>query len=230
MFTKLMKPSVFALIILAMLIAGCNAPAPAQPTQEPVQAQPTADLAATAEVLRTEVAAEIAAQLTSTALAMPTETPVPTATTVPDTATPAPTLTPSSATATAIPTIRIITVYPTFTPTPGPYQCQITAMEVPYGQKFPPGAEFDGRWTVRNSGTRDWEEGNVDLTYISGQKFQKRGDAFDIDEGLDTGDTMQVIVDMVAPRSAGFYHADWALRYDGTVMCYLPVDIWVVNQ
>ena len=227
---RFMKPAVFTLIILAMLTAGCNAPAPVQPTQEPVQAQPTADLAATAAVLRTEVAAEIAAQMTSTALAMPTDTPEPTATVVPDTATPAPTLTPSSATSTAIPTIRIITVYPTFTPTPGPYQCQITAMEVPYGSKMPPGAEFDGRWTVRNSGTRDWEEGNVDLTYISGQKMQKRGDVFDIDEGLDTGDTMQVIVDMVAPRDPGLYHADWALRYDGTIMCYLPVDIWVVNQ
>lgn len=230
MLTKVFRPAVFTLIILALLAAGCNTPAPVQPTQAPAQAQPTGDLAATASVLRTEVAAEFAAQMTSTALAMPTNTTEPTATTVPDTATPAPTLTPSSATATAIPTIRIITVYPTFTPTPGPYQCQITAMEVPYGQKLPPGAEFDGRWTVKNTGTRDWEEGNVDLTYVSGQKMQKRGDAFDIDEGLDKGKTMQLIVDMVAPRDTGFYHTDWALRYDGTVMCYLPVDIWVVNQ
>ncbi len=226
--SKITKTTVLLLAALALL-TGCTAPqaTPPPPTAAPTQA---IDMAATADALRTEVAAEIAQQMTGTALAMPTDTATPTATTVPDTATPAPTLTPSQATATAIPTIRIITVYPTFTPTPGPYQCQVTNQSIPYGMKMSPGNEFDGRWTVKNTGTKDWNAGTADFAYISGAKMQKRGDAFDIDAGLDTGDSMDLIVDMVAPRDTGFYHADWAVRMDGTVMCYLAVDIWVVNQ
>lgn len=224
--TKFVKTTLMLVGIL-ILLTGCTGQAPVLPTAVPTQ---VIDLAATANALRTEVAGEIAAQLTSTALAMPTNTEVPTATAIPDTATPAPSLTPSVATATAIPTIRIITVYPTFTPTVGPYQCQVTNQSIGYGMKIGRGNEFDGRWTIKNTGTKDWNAGTADLVYISGTKMQKRGDSYDIDKGLDTGDSMDVIVDMFAPRDTGFYHADWAVRMDGTVMCYLAVDIWVVNQ
>ncbi len=225
---KRIFPVLFLLVAVSLLAAACSPTAvPAQPTMVPTQA---VDLAATAEVLRTEVAATIASDMTSTAMAMPTATTPPTNTPEPPTATPAPTLTVALASPTAIPTIRIITTYPTFTPTPGPYQCQITAISPAYGAKLGPRAEFDARWTIKNTGTKDWDDDAVDYLYVSGTKMQKRGDSFDLDQGLDTGKTIDIIVDMVAPNDLGFYHADWSVRYNGQTMCTLPVDIWVVNQ
>jgi hypothetical protein len=106
----------------------------------------------------------------------------------------------------------------------------VTAMAQPYGVKMTPGTEFDGRWTIKNTGTSDWNAGTTDFAYVSGQKMQKRGDAFDIEAGLDVGKTMDLIVDMVAPRDTGFYHAEWAVKRSGTTLCILPIDIWVVNQ
>lgn len=215
------------LSILSLALAACSA-AVTPPTTEVPTTDPGA-MQATSDALNTQVADAVAHALTSTALANP-----PTATALPPTDTPTttPSLTPIPATSTPVPTIFVptatrVVVLPSATPTQGKYQCIVTAQAPAQWGVIPPGNEFDANWTIKNVGTQDWASGEVDYYYIDGQAMQKRGDAFDLNQGVDTGDTVKLVVDMVAPRTNGYYTTTWGVRYNGTLMCTMKIEITV---
>lgn len=218
-----MKKSIMISILAVMLtMAGCS-------IASPVQLNPTAgpDLAATADVLRTAVASTVVAAVTSTAEAIPTNTPIPTETPVPDTATPTATVVTPTAPPTVIPTLKIVTLAPSFTNTPGPYSCAITKQALKWGQTVPPGAELDGRWTVKNIGKHDWDTGTLKYEYSGGSKLYAYKDSYAINKGVDTGDSIEIIVDLNVPKEPGYYHMEWVLSSDEHTLCTLPVDIRV---
>ncbi len=131
-----------------------------------------------------------------------------------------------SATITLTPT-PTETETPTASPTSSAYQCDVVSSFPGYDQVFPPGGDFDGRWTLKNTGTEKWGD-NVDLIYISGAKFQTGGDAVDIlKSSVATGETTDVIVDMLAPREAGTYKTVWRLRSGGMTFCEVTLQIIV---
>ncbi len=115
---------------------------------------------------------------------------------------------------------------PTVSPTSEAYQCSIVSAFPEPNHQFPPGGDFDGRWTLKNTGTQTWESG-VDLVYISGTKFQTRGDAVDLPSIVDPSNSVEVIVDMLAPHEPGTYETNWALRKDGNYFCNLRLVIKV---
>lgn len=220
--TNKLRLTLITSLIFVIAVTACSPSVqPTIPTQDPQALQQTAD------ALGTQVAATFASGLTATAAANPTATPTVTATaTTEPTATQLPTLTPppTVVVATLAPT-RII--LPTVTSTPGEFQCAVTKQNPPAGSVLTPGVDFDARWTVRNTGTEDWASGAADYGYVSGEEMHEGNDAYDLNVAVDTGDTVDIIVDMVAPRSDGRYQAQWAVTQDGAVMCYLPVDITV---
>ncbi|MHB8191854.1 MAG: NBR1-Ig-like domain-containing protein [Bellilinea sp.] len=206
-------------LVLTMLLSACNAFGPAaQPTPDPAAIQATLDAVA-ASALET-----LAFQLTSTAQAVPTNTPVPTlepTATPTTTLEPTPTQVPPTATNTRIPA----TATSTFTPTPGNYSCQIVSISPASGSSLKVGVDFDMIWTVKNNGLKNWDVGTLDLKYDSGQKMQSYGDVFDMNTLVETGKELKLVVDMVMPTTTGTYTATWKLLLNGASICSLPVNV-----
>jgi hypothetical protein len=221
---KMKKNIRLVVILLALLVAAGCTPSfitPANPTPPP-------DLAITASVLQTQVANTVVAAVTRTAEAI-TTTPAPTETPFLETSTPTPTvfITPT-APPTSIPT-TFVTLYPSFTNTPGPWQCAITNQVLKWGAKVPRNVDMDARWTVKNVGTEDWESGGLKYEYVTGQKFFQHDSSYSINESVNKGESTDLVVDLLTPKVPGYYHMEWALRYGDTTLCILPVDIYVTE-
>lgn len=212
------------ILALALLLSACGSLAP---TPDPVIQQATVD-ASVAQTLQA-----VSAALTSTAMALPTSTftlaPTlePTATFTPEaTATLAPSPTNTWIPFTAVPNTPV----PSATPTPGAYACKLIGVSPADGTKIKTNWDFDGAWTVKNIGTKRWEVGSLDLKYVSGTKFQTKGDIFDVSKEVAPGAEFTLIVDMKTPSTAGKYTAAWMLTMNGTdAFCSLPLNIEVVN-
>ena len=128
-----------------------------------------------------------------------------------------------TATDTLTPTATF-TETPTVTPTNSAYQCIVTRSLPLPGTEYSPGGEFDGRWTLENTGTETWEA-SVDMIYISGAKFTNNVDAVDLDKTVAPGESYEVIVDMFAPPDVGTYETTWALRKDDLHFCQVTLRI-----
>ncbi len=230
-YTSTMKQLTF-LVLTTVLLASCTA---LQPTQAP---QPTVDTEATMNVVRTEAAATVEAELAS----RPTATPLPTATQPPATPTvaeptatlaPLPTATLPPA-PTAIPTKTTApgggggVVVPTWTATATSYQCSVTAAAPASGAVFAPNADFDGRWTLKNTGTQAWMDYDVDYRWAeTGAKLHTGAAAFDLPSSIQPGDSVELIVDMEAPDTVGSYTTTWVLAKGSQVLCTMVVKIEV---
>lgn len=209
------------LIATTMLLSACSALAPA-PTVDPASQQATVDAAVQQALLA------FSANLTSTAAAQPTSTFTATATLEPTaTFTPAATATPlPTATKTRVP----YTAVPTATATSAAYSCKLVSYTPADGTKIKLNEDFDGAWVVKNTGTKPWEIGTLDLKYVSGTKFQTKADAFDVNVVIAAGAEYTLIVDMKAPAATGKYTTSWMLTMDGiTAFCTLPLSIEAVN-
>ncbi|PKO00386.1 MAG: hypothetical protein CVU42_04225 [Chloroflexi bacterium HGW-Chloroflexi-4] len=222
---RIVVPSI--LMIIVLLLSGCNYQIqPTTPTVDPVALQATVDASVAQAVLATALAQ------TSTAAAMPTSTFTATATLEP-TATETATAT-STATATAAVVIPTATntyvptvAKPTATSTPLPYTCSLVSTSPSAGTKMSANADFDSSWKIKNTGSKDWQVGYVDLRYVSGTKMQTLADVFDVNVALARGAEHTIIIDMKAPGTAGKYTASFALVMEGITMCTLPVNIEV---
>lgn len=156
---------------------------------------------------------------------------------------------PSTPTLTPTPT-RVPSATPTWTPTfiyvipkgPGPtakpgttataemsssqYACDLLAQDPEDGTRFNPKVSFDGVWEVRNIGTKNWPGTNVDFVYVTGDKFHEQA-VYDLSDTVQPGKSIDLIVDMVAPKKAGTYETEWALRRSGQLFCHLTMTIVV---
>jgi len=219
------------ILILAALLPACSLGGLASQS-------PTADLQKTNAVAQTQVALTVAAELTR--LAPQGGQNSPTATLVVNTATQAPTAT-ATVTLTPIPSFTPITPSPTNTIAPPTATfvptwtattfsgCSITEQGVAFGDDFPKNADFDGKWVVKNTSTETWYASEVDIKYISGQKFQVNVDALDLQSDVPVNGTYTVVVDMRAPGTAGRYSATWAFVSGSKTLCILPITIDVKN-
>jgi hypothetical protein len=130
-----------------------------------------------------------------------------------------------SATTTSTPTATP-TETPTVTPTSTAFQCEIISSFPSPSQSFPPGGDFDGRWTLKNIGSEVWED-NVDLVYRSGTRFQTHADAVDLPNAVSVNGSVEVVIDMLAPHDTGTYESTWSLRKDSNYFCELKIIIKV---
>jgi len=217
----------FLIVLFFLLIfaSACKGETTPQPTEVPGQ-------------LETQVALEVAAQLTQIALDQPTATqtsapalpatdlPAPTEAVSPPTETPPASPTPSIPTLTNTPTVVTPTVRPSSTATAAPFACQITKQVPENGKTFKPDADFDAVWTVKNIGTAIWDENEVDYKYESGDKFHQN-EIYDLQKSVKPGESIDLIVDMRAPDEEGDYDTTWVLRRGSHTLCTLKVEIEV---
>jgi hypothetical protein len=117
-------------------------------------------------------------------------------------------------------------VTPVVTPVPSTSAiCEITATSPTRTLKTR--EDFDTVWTVKNISGKTWEKISVDYKFVSGTQMQKYGKAFDMTQTVKSGESVKIMVDMLAPTSAGSYTTTWAIVQGSTTLCSLPVTVVV---
>ena len=213
---KLSRTSSLTLLAAALLLAGCNMGATAEPTVD-VNAINTAAVAT--------AMGQLSAQLTQTALAAPSPTPLSTVTLVPLPTSALPTVNTG-----AIPTLSFNTTpVAGFTQLASPAapaattslgdSCNNSAYEVdvtiPDGTIMKPGEDFTKIWKIRNTGTCTWDEGYT-FVFVGGDKtidprnfeFQKESDF------VAGGEAIDIAIKLTAPMAEGKYQGNWRMRSD----------------
>jgi hypothetical protein len=103
--------------------------------------------------------------------------------------------------------------------------CQVT--NITPTQSIPTHYDYDAVWTVKNTGTVNWDNHAVDYVYNSGEKMQKYTAAYDLPKLVKPGDSVDLSADLVAPGDRGTYTTTWVLRGDRGVICTLPLTVVV---
>ena len=228
MHNKQITLRILALAAVMTILAGCSFATTAGGNT----AVPTEIQASTISAIMTQAASTVIANITKNAVAdtpalppitlAPSGTPLPTNTPLPPTATATRTLIPWTST-------PIHTAAPYYTPTLTTYNCTITDASPKTTDKRTPRSDFDGKWVVKNTGSEPWIHTDVDIKYISGTKFQTKGDLFDLKSDVAKDGSYSVIVDMVAPANIGTYYATWSLARSGLNFCTMNLTLVVTN-
>jgi hypothetical protein len=212
------------LVLVAVLLSACGIGQPqATPTPDPKIAQ------ATMAAMSQQIAATVQAQLNNfqaTLAAAPTATPA-------ATYTPYPTYTPmvtgtagvvvyNPPTSLGTPAAGI-TPYTGDTLTPSPvqdYACTfVSADKLNHHASYAAGTSYSITYTIRNSGTKDWNSSEVDVVYDSGQTMQTSPSVLDLPKTVKSGDTFSITLSYKAPGASGYYINIYGLRVNGSVFC-----------
>ncbi|MBI9051960.1 MAG: hypothetical protein JEZ00_21270 [Anaerolineaceae bacterium] len=223
-------------LFTGILITSCGKNQTEQPEYITVlTVSPTDDLSS----YFTEAAGTIYVQMTETALANPTETPLPPTETPIPTATVTATVVPTSTTAyvwvpATNPTNTPGTITPSLTATSTggtvvSFSCSITSKGIADGTEFNTNEEFDASWTIKNTGSSTWDASEMDYRYISGTEMHKFNAIYDLSSSVASGESVTIIVDMAAPSSAASYETYWGVTISSTNICSLPLKIKVIE-
>jgi hypothetical protein len=223
------RRTLLILLTATLTLAACNVGAtPA----------PTVDINAINTAANATAMAQIAAQLTQTALAaptntapaLPTDTPLSLLTAAPPTAGPSPTGgvpgTPPTLSFNITPTTPIAGFTPLSTPVAPVSTTVVTChnstyvsdVTIPDDTVMKPGADFDKTWRIQNSGTCGWDDG-FQLVFVSGDKALDPAN-YVIDETsefVDSGETVDMTVRLTAPLAEGTYTANYRMQTDNGV-------------
>jgi len=80
----------------------------------------------------------------------------------------------------------------------------IADVTVPDGTSFAPGAAFKKTWRLKNIGTCAWTTADVSLIFDSGERMGAPASSA-LSTTVNSGQTVDITVDMVAPSSVGHY-------------------------
>lgn len=179
--------------------------------------------------VNTFIAQTVIAASTRTAAAIPSLTPTPTLTPTQNTETPLPTATSTVIFILSSPTPLVI---PTFTSSSGSgtssdnYACRITKVSPANGTRFNPRDDFDAIWTVKNIGQKRWDRTSIDYIYSSGDKIHKVS-GYDMSSNVKVGESIDLGVDMQAPKNSGTYSTTWTMRAGDKTFCPMTLTIVV---
>ncbi|NPV57752.1 MAG: hypothetical protein HPY76_13940 [Anaerolineae bacterium] len=207
------RSMVFTILIIGL--AACAPGGAAEPTLDP-------------NVIYTAAAQTVAAQLTNEAALNPTATftplpPTPTFTLVVE-QTAFPTLPlPGTPVFTLAPLPGLATATPNLPTTPD--KAQWIENYPPDGAQVVTNARFDIIWTVKNVGTTTWNT-KYTVQFFSGKKLAEKT-SYNFREETAPNNETRIIVDAVAPSTAGEYFSWWKLQNDQGVN-FGDVDITIV--
>lgn len=171
----------------SLLVAACSAGR--------AETTPTTNV----EQIQTQAVASFAADLTSTALALPTATPTATETPVPTTAS---TSAVTNAPAAAATSAGIV-------PTSSCYGLvYVSDVTIPDNTTMTPGQKFTKTWRVRNSGSCAWATGFM-FKFRGGEEM--RGSTATLESEVQSGEEADVSVELTAPNAAGTYRGNWRM-------------------
>jgi hypothetical protein len=145
------------------------------------------------------------------------------------TSTPYPTTTNIPATFTPLPS-PIFTSTPSATPKGSAQDITVIFIgeTIPDGTNFQPGQAFQKTWTIKNGGIEDWNK-NFELVSTSSNPVNESlgsPEHIPLTQDVKPGETIQIKVDLVAPKQDGQYTVFYELR-DGTGISVPNSQIWV---
>jgi hypothetical protein len=215
--TRKTKLSVWVTALALIMACAPSLATPSVPTMDPGAAN-------------TFIAQTVNAASTQTAASIPSLTPSPTITPTVNTETPSPTVTATVIFILSTPTPLVI---PTFTSSSGGggtssenFSCDVRRVFPANGTTFNSRDDFDAVWTVRNNGQRNWDRTSIDIVYSSGDKIHKVS-GYDLDKNVQVGNTIDIGVDMQAPKDPGTYSTTWVMRRGDDNFCTLTLTIAV---
>jgi hypothetical protein len=201
---KLLK---ILMLLGALFLAACGSATPISPTTAP-----TADL----NLLRTEVAATVLAQVPALCELTPTATQIPTST---------PTRTP---TVEQTPTLAAVVI--TGTPgTPGAStgdRAKWVSQSIQDGTRFNPGEEFTMVWRLQNSGITTWTSG-YRLRFFTGNALGAAQE-IQLTQDVAPNETIDITVPMRAPTQTGTYRSDWVMSNESRYNFNEPVFLEII--
>ena len=182
------KNTLIPAFLLFMLVTACSSGAPATATPIPVDVN----------ALQTAAVRTVIANITQTAAAQPSETPVPTQTSVPET--PTPTATP---TISGSPTVALCdnSIFP-------------NDASVPDGSQMTAGQDFVKTWKVKNTGACSWSTG-YQLIHAYGEKLGGLATALTTEVLPNT--EVEISINLKAPEKSGTYGSYWRLANNNGV-------------
>jgi len=192
------------LVLAAFILASCNLPGKATPTQ------------LVPDVLYTAAAQTVEAQLTQAASG--TQIVLPSLTQIPGTPTsPAPTNTPLPPTWTPLPTATLVP--PTATPVPIPCNRAgfVEDISIPDGTDIAAGATFVKTWRLKNTGTCTWNSA-YSLVFNNGDSMGGPASQQLTTGTVASGQNIDVSVTLKAPTTTGTYQGFWKLRDSANVI------------
>lgn len=209
---------IFILLVSAIFLFACGiTPAPVVIPPE----QLGTSIVQTAALLASQTALYAPPTLVSTATitGIPSSTPTLTETVTPfivTLVTRTSTITPTgTSTATRTPTKTLI------------QPCMVVAVVPENNQQFGSGAFFDTNWTVVNTGSVTWAQGNVDFVYQAGTRMHLNGDILDLPAKTAPSQSLSLVVHMQAPATKGTYSETWSLIEGNAVYCTVSMVIIV---
>ena len=121
---------------------------------------------------------------------------------------------------------------PTQTPNPnehdytGTLRCALVAQSPRNGTAFRPRNKFTAIWTVKNTGTAAWRKHIIDYRYIGGDKFHDKA-RYNMNIIVDPGETIEMAVEMHAPKEPGSYETTWVVGLNTGGLCKMSLAIVV---
>jgi hypothetical protein len=208
-------------IIAALVLGACQAPAE-QPMSEAEMAQ---QVAATRAAIATQNSIEtLVAKVTELSI-QPTNPPCPTCPACPTQPAATVAMPTSQVTGSPQPTATTAAQQP---PAEGGRCLQFDFLgdaSYPPGSVVSPGERFTKSWLVKNTGTCEWTR-EFDLVMSGGEAFGTNQRA-DIKNVVYPGDTVELWVEMIAPQTPGTYYSYWMLSApDGSRVGYGPSQQW----
>ena len=183
------------LLIAVLALSACGGSAPeATPTLDPI-------------LIQTQAVETFSAALTQTALASPSDTPLPTLTLPP-----APTF-PSLATST---TGSVVPTQPLATSGTIANSCYglvfVSDVTIPDNTTIAPGQTFTKTWKVKNSGTCAWDAG-FKFAFTGGNAMN--GAIYTLPSSVAAGVVADISIAMTAPTTAGKVQGNWRMTTAG---------------
>jgi hypothetical protein len=223
------------LLGIVLIISACGSPVVARPpASTPVPGVVETIIFETAAAARTQTAQFLPPTQTITNTPTPSKTP---------TQTPLPTSTilflfPTN-TQVVLPTLTIVSSggsagsgRPTQTPDPnthdyrGSLHCALVGQSPRDGTVFGTRKKFTVVWTVKNTGTAAWRKHTIDYRYIGGDKFHDKA-RYNMNVIVDPGETVEMAVEMHAPKEPGFYETTWVVGLNTGGLCKMSLAIVV---
>jgi len=185
--SRLMISTHTLLILGALLLSACGANEP------PL----TPTLAFSADEIRTQAVSTFSSDLTATAFAAPTNTPVPTLTAAPTLAVPA-TSTGGIALGSTAPAATASCYGLSF----------VSDVSIPDNTPVTPGQTFTKTWKVKNAGTCAWDAG-FKFAFTGGDAMG--GTTYTLPSAVAAGAVTDISVGMTAPNKTGTVRGNWRM-------------------
>jgi ABC-type amino acid transport substrate-binding protein len=85
-------------------------------------------------------------------------------------------------------------------------------------------SNFDAVWSVKNISNESWSLDSTDYKFMNGTAMHTTA-RYDFTKTLEPGESMEIIVDMVAPATPNIYNTTWAIVSGSQTLCILSLTV-----